>query len=169
MPPSRAAVALPAPRSAVTSGFTPRRSCSPRRARSGRNSAACGRVILLRRACRQCWTGAASERETAMLLLLAAVATACPTEPRTAAGLRQAEDRWVAALEARDQAALACRLAPDFADNAWQGAVHRRDAVLARLPPRPPSTLQLSALTISVLGATGMVRGLNPQVAPDGK
>lgn len=104
-----------------------------------------------------------------MLLLLAALATACPTEPRTAAGLRQAEDRWVAALEARDQAALACRLAPDFADNDWQGAVHRRDAVLARLPQRPPSTLQLSELTISVLGATGMVRGLNTQVAPDGK
>jgi hypothetical protein len=104
-----------------------------------------------------------------MLLLLAALATACPAEPRTAAGLRQAEDRWVAALEARDQAALACRLAPEFADNDWQGAVRRRDAVLARLPQRPPSTLQLSELTISVLGATGMVRGLNTQVAPDGK
>jgi hypothetical protein len=101
------------------------------------------------------------------LLLLAAVS--CPTEPRTPAGLRQAEDRWVAALEARDGAALACRLAPDFADNNWQGRIVSRDDMLARLPKRPPSRLQLTDATVRIEGTTGIVRGLNTQVSPDGK
>ena len=100
------------------------------------------------------------------LLLLAAAS--CPAEPPTPAGLRQAEDRWIAALEARDGAALACRLAPDFADNDWQGAVRRRDAVLARLPQRPPSRLQWTEMTVRLEGTTGVVRGLNTQTAPDG-
>ena len=105
-----------------------------------------------------------------MLLLAAALATAtCPAEPRTAGGLRQAEDRWVAALEARDGAALGCRLAADFADNSWQGAVVSRDDMLARLPKRPASRLQLTDLTVRIDGTTGIVRGLNTQVAPDGK
>jgi hypothetical protein len=103
-----------------------------------------------------------------MFLLLAVLAATCPSEPRTVTGLRQAEDRWVAALEARDQAALACRLAPDFADNDWQGALRRREEVLSRLPHRPPSTLHLSELTVRVLGTTGLVRGLNTQIAPGG-
>ncbi|MGN6818092.1 MAG: nuclear transport factor 2 family protein [Sphingomonas sp.] len=104
-----------------------------------------------------------------MPLLLLALAAACPTEPRTPAGLRQAEDRWVAALEARDGAALACHLAPDFADNNWQGVIVRRTDMLARLPQRPSSRLQLSEMTARVEGATGIVRGLNTQIAPDGK
>lgn len=104
------------------------------------------------------------------MLLLAALATAsCPAEPRTPAGLRLAEDRWVAALEARDGAALACRLAPDFADNNWQGMIVSRDTMLSRLPQRPPSTLRLTDVTVRIEGATGIVRGLNTQVAPDGK
>ena len=103
------------------------------------------------------------------LFLAAAAAAACPAEPHNPTGLGLAEKRWIAALEARDEAGLACRLAPDFADNDWRGAVRRRDEVLARLPQRPLSTLQLSELTTSVLGTTGVVRGLNTQVAPDGK
>jgi len=99
----------------------------------------------------------------------ALAAAPCPTEPRTLAGLRQAEDRWVAALEARDGAALACRLASDFTDNDWQGAVHHRDDMLAHLPQRPPSHLRLTDLTVRIEGATGIVRGLNTQIAPDGR
>lgn len=102
------------------------------------------------------------------MLLLAALAVSCPTEPRSEAGLRQAEERWVAALEGGDGAALACRLAPDFADNNWQGRIVRRDDMLARLPQRPPSRLQLSEITVRIDGTTGIVRGLNTQVAPDG-
>jgi hypothetical protein len=102
-----------------------------------------------------------------LLLLLAAAS--CPTEPRTPAGLRQAEDRWVEALEARDSAALACRLSPDFADNDWQGAVVSRDDMLARLPKRPPSRLQLTDVTVRIEGTTGIVRGLNTQASSDSK
>jgi hypothetical protein len=104
-----------------------------------------------------------------MLLLAALAAASCPTEPRTPAGLRLAEDRWVAALEARDGDALACRLAPDFADNNWQGTIVSRDDMLTRLPKRPPSTLRLTDVTVRIEGAAGIVRGLNTQVAPDGK
>ena len=104
-----------------------------------------------------------------MLLLAALAVAACPTEPRTADGLRQAEDRWVAALEARDGAALACCLASDFADNNWQGAIVSRDDMLARLPKRPPSRLQLTDVTVRIEGMTGVVRGLNTQIAPGGK
>lgn len=104
-----------------------------------------------------------------MLLLAALAAVTCPAEPRTADGLRQAEDRWAAALEARDGAALGCRLAPDFADNNWQGRIVSRDDMLARLPKRPPSRLQLTDVTVRIEGMTGVIRGLNTQVAPDGK
>lgn len=104
-----------------------------------------------------------------MLLLTALAATSCPTEPRTPAGLRQAEARWVAALEARDATALACRLAPDFADTNWQGRIVSRDAMLARLPHRPASDLRLTEIAVRIEGATGIVRGLNTQVAPDGR
>lgn len=104
-----------------------------------------------------------------MLLLAALAAATCPAEPRTAGGLRQAEDRWVAALEARDGAALGCRLAADFADNNWQGLVVSRDDMLARLPTRPPSRLRLTDVTVRIEGTTGVVRGLNAQIATDGK
>ena len=103
------------------------------------------------------------------LPLLLVAAASCPTEPRTPAGLRQAEASWVAALESRDGAALACRLAPDFADANWQGRIVSRDDILAHLPRRPASDLRLSDLTVRIEGATGIVRGLNTQVAPDGK
>jgi hypothetical protein len=98
-----------------------------------------------------------------MLVLAALAAASCPTEPRTPAGLRLAEDRWVAALEARDGDALACRLAPDFADNNWQGVIVTRGDMLVRLPKRPASTLRLTDITVRI------VRGLNTQIMPDGK
>jgi hypothetical protein len=104
-----------------------------------------------------------------ILLLTALAAAPCPTEPRTPAGLRLAEDRWVAALQARDGAVLACCLAPDFADNNWQGVIVSRDEMLARLPKRPPSRLQLTDVTVRLEGTTGIVRGLNTQIAPNGK
>jgi len=103
-----------------------------------------------------------------MPLLLALAAASCLAEPRTPAGLRLAEERWVAALEARDAAALACRLAPDFTDHDWQGMIVRRADMLARLPQRPPSRLQLTKVTVRLDGTIGIVRGLNTQIAPDG-
>jgi len=105
---------------------------------------------------------------TSLPLLLLAAAS-CPTEPRTPAGLRQAEARWVAALESRDGAALACRLARDFADTNWRGVIVSRDDMLARLSQRPASDLRLTEITVRIEGATGIVRGLNTQVTPDGK
>jgi hypothetical protein len=41
--------------------------------------------------------------------------------------------------------------------------------MLARLPKRPPSRLQLTDVTVRLEGRTGIVRGLNTQIAPDGK
>lgn len=103
-------------------------------------------------------------------LLLAAAASACTlSEPPTPAGLRLAENRWVAALEARDGRALACRLAPDFTDSTWRGDLVRRAAVLAALPSRPPSRLALSELAAEVHGGVGIVHGVNTQTSADGK
>ena len=108
----------------------------------------------------------------AVLLAGAAVSapgTACPPQPRTAAGVIATENAWVAALERRDSAALACILDAAFSDQDWRGGRVSRAQVLARLPKRPPSTLHLSELQVTVQGTMAMVRGLNTQADAAGK
>jgi hypothetical protein len=104
-----------------------------------------------------------------LLALAGAAASSCAlSEPPTPEGLILAENRWVAALEMRDQAALDCRLAPGFTDSNWRGELVGRAAVLTALPNRPPSTLVLSELVVEVHSRFGIVHGINTQRA-DGK
>lgn len=104
-----------------------------------------------------------------LLSAAAGAASACAvSEPVNGDGLVLAENRWVAALEARDVQALECRLARGFTDSNWRGDLVRRAAVLAGLPSRPPSQLTLSELTVEVRGKVGIVRGVNTQTSAGG-
>jgi len=93
----------------------------------------------------------------------------CPRHPMTSAGVLATEHEWVRALEARDSRALSCILADDFADTNWRGELAPRSAVLGRLSSRPPSRLKLTDLTVSQNDQLAIVRGINTQVAPDGR
>ncbi len=103
------------------------------------------------------------------ILLAAAGAPCAQHEPATAVGLLLAELRWVAAIEARDGSALACRLASSFADSNWQGNRISRDQVLAALPDRKPSKLTLTEMTTRLVGRVGIVRGVNTQTGETGQ
>jgi len=104
-----------------------------------------------------------------MIAALALAAACAAHEPKTPAGALAAEQRWVAAIEARDVAALACLLDADFADTNWRGQRIARAAVLANLPHRPDSTLTLDQLDARVIGDVAIVQGRNRQTGPDGK
>jgi ketosteroid isomerase-like protein len=104
-----------------------------------------------------------------LLSAIALMTAACPESPRTAAGALATEKAWVAAIEARDVAALSCILDPAFADNDWRGERVARADVLEKLPHRSPSELHLSDLQVTVRGDMAMVRGVNRQATPDGK
>ena len=99
----------------------------------------------------------------ALLAASAAQAAPCPTQPATSAGALAAEQQWVRAIEARDVGALSCILAREFSDTNWRGEVVPREAVLARLPSRPPSTLKLGGLSVFPEGRFAIVRGTNTQ------
>ncbi|HEY1707576.1 MAG TPA: nuclear transport factor 2 family protein [Rhizomicrobium sp.] len=88
--------------------------------------------------------------------------------PKTPDAVLTAENNWVAALEERNVASLACLLAPGFTDKTWDGRKLTRDQVLANLPNRPDTKLHLSDLTATVNGDTAVVRGLNTVTTPDG-
>jgi hypothetical protein len=92
-----------------------------------------------------------------------ASAAACPTQPKTPAGIVATEKSWVAALEQRDSGALDCILERDFADTTWRGVLIRKAQIMARLPNRPPSSLELSDLQPTLLGDSAILRGVNTQ------
>jgi hypothetical protein len=101
-------------------------------------------------------------------LPLAALATdssaaSCPSEPRTAAGALDTEQRWVAALEHRDSTALDCILDRSFADTNWRGQLVSRTQMLHSLPTRSDSTLNLTDLQPQLFGNIAIVRGVNTQ------
>lgn len=109
-----------------------------------------------------------------MILILAALATQAArpcsiTDRHDAAGLRAVEARWVQLLETRDADGLACLLAPEFVDINWAGQRVPRKRVLAALPHRPDSRLELSEIDITLRGAVGIVRGLNRQTDAAGR
>jgi hypothetical protein len=93
----------------------------------------------------------------------------CPRHPATAQGALATEHAWVRALEMRDSRALSCILAREFADTNWRGEVVSRGTVLARLPSRPASTLELSHLSVFLEGRFAIVRGTNSQAGPAGR
>jgi ketosteroid isomerase-like protein len=88
--------------------------------------------------------------------------------PKTADAVLTTENNWVAALEERNASRLACLLAPGFIDKTWDGRKLTRDQVLANLPNRPDTKLNLSDLKVEVHGDTAVVHGLNTVTAPDG-
>lgn len=97
------------------------------------------------------------------LALAATAAGGCPKghDAATEKGLLQTETRWISALEARDVAALDCLLDVSFTDNAAQGLVRNKSEVLARLPKRPPGTIEIREVSARVAGPMGFVRGLS--------
>lgn len=93
----------------------------------------------------------------ALLLGLSGAATAtCPSEPRSAAGALATEQRWVTALEQRDQGALECILDPTFADTNWRGELVPKVQVMKALERRHASKPVL-------IGNVAIVRGINRQ------
>jgi len=110
-----------------------------------------------------------------LVMLLAALAATtaarpCPLADRhDAAGLRAAEARWVHLLETRDGDGLACLLAPEFTDTNWAGQRVPRAQVLAALPHRPDTRLELSEIEVALHGEVGIVHGLNGQIDATGK
>jgi hypothetical protein len=95
-------------------------------------------------------------------------ALGCPRHPMTRAGILATEHEWVRAIEARDSTALSCILALEFADTNWRGQIVPRSTVLARLPSRPGSRLELSDVSVVQHGHFAIVRGINRQNAADG-
>lgn len=97
------------------------------------------------------------------LALAATAASGCPKgyDAVTEKGLLQTESRWIRALEARDVAALGCLLDESFTDNAAQGLVRNKSEVLARLPKRPPGTIEIREVSARVAGSMGFVRGMS--------
>jgi len=109
-----------------------------------------------------------------MILILAALAAQAArpcsiTDSHDAAGLRAAEARWVHLLETRDADGLACLFAPEFVDISWAGQRVPRLQVLAALPHRPDTSLELSEIDVMLRGTIGIVHGLNRQVDGMGK
>lgn len=98
-----------------------------------------------------------------LAFITATAPAACPTQPQTAAGVLATEKAWVTALEQRDSAALDCILDPGFADTTWRGVLVTRAQIMARLPSRPPSTLDLTDLQPTLLGNAAILRGVNTQ------
>jgi hypothetical protein len=93
----------------------------------------------------------------------ASAAASCPLGSRTAAGVLSVEQRWVAALERRDGAALDCILDPTFLDTNWRGELVPKAEFMRRLPTRPESTLKLSDVRVTLIGNVAIARGVNTQ------
>lgn len=94
-------------------------------------------------------------------------APGCGRQPRTSAGLMQAEHNWVRALETRDATALDCVLDDGFKDNAWNGTVRGKAEMIAALEQRPAGGVELQQVEVRIEGGMGYVRGLT--AAPAGQ
>jgi ketosteroid isomerase-like protein len=93
-----------------------------------------------------------------------------PTREETA--VRDAEARWIDALERRDGAALQALLDDDFLDVTWKGEVRDRGAAIAALnaPGRPPMTQELRDVRVRfAVPDVAIVTGVNAvsSKAPD--
>lgn len=90
-------------------------------------------------------------------------------DAKTTEGLVAAENRWVKALDERDQKALSCLLAPDFKDASVYGELRDREKVLSDLPHRRDAGQRLDNLETLLFGFTGVVRGINHLTTPEGQ
>ncbi len=91
----------------------------------------------------------------------AALADCNRPEPKSEAGLRQAEQLWLQALLAKDEAELRCILDSTFRDTTWRGDSHDRDQALAALKMRSNFQQEVSIGRALVFENTGMVWGEN--------
>jgi len=100
----------------------------------------------------------------AVLFLIPSVSAKCECnqhDAKSTDGLVSAENRWVKALDQRDQKALSCLLAPEFKDAGVYGELRDREKVLADLPHRLDAGQRLDNLETLLFGFTGVVRGVN--------
>lgn len=107
----------------------------------------------------------------AVVLLIPALSRAgSPRGRRDSDALVRLEERWVAALVARDAAAVGEILSEDFLDSTYRGELHTKSEALAALrsPARAETTQRLSDLRVRIWGAAGVVTGINTVTARDG-
>lgn len=98
-----------------------------------------------------------------------AMASPCPTRPKTEAALLEIEQTWAKALEQHDANTVACLTADSFEDAGVDGAVHDRATVLAHIPQRGPNLNHLQDMHAHLLGDAAYVRGVNQVTDPAGK
>jgi rhodanese-related sulfurtransferase len=109
-------------------------------------------------------------------MVLAAVSlfgaeTPCTTkqQDKTPGALIMVEMRWVGALDNKDVKTLGCVLAPEFTDSGAYGQVRDRGTVLSELLQHPKVEQHFRELKPLVAGDTGIVRGVNHVVLPNGQ
>ncbi|HEY4231341.1 MAG TPA: nuclear transport factor 2 family protein [Thermoanaerobaculia bacterium] len=107
-------------------------------------------------------------KTTAALVLLLfgslAFAQTNPPPAREETAVRDAEAKWVEALDRRDGAALRALLDEDFLDVTWKGEVRDRQAAVAALsaPGRPEMTPALQDLRVRfAVPDVAIVTGVN--------
>jgi rhodanese-related sulfurtransferase len=95
----------------------------------------------------------------------------CNTKPqeKTTGTLIMVERRWVIALDNKDTKTLACLLAPEFTDSGVNGDLRDRATVLKDLPQHPKVEQHFRELAAVISGDTGIVRGINHVVLPNGR
>lgn len=92
----------------------------------------------------------------------------CAKQDKTSATLVMQEMRWVRALDQKDTKLLNCVLAQEFTDSGVEGQVRGRETVLKELPQHPQVKHRFRDLKAVMIGDTGVVRGVNHVVLPNG-
>lgn len=109
------------------------------------------------------------------VLLMSAVGmaadAACNTkaQEKTPGAMIMAEERWVRAADSKDVKTLGCLLAPEFVEASVNGILRDRSKVLAELPGHPDLIQRFRELKGVVVGDTGVVRGINHVIMPNGQ
>jgi len=105
-----------------------------------------------------------------LIFVIQASAAPCPSfGQKDESTLLRLEQTWAKALETRDEATVACLLAPEFEDADVYGAVHQRDKMLAHIQNRKPSLNHLEDMHAHIYGDAACVRGLNRVTYSSGK
>ena len=105
----------------------------------------------------------------AALVSSRSVAACGQSEPKTVAGVRQAENIWLRALTRKDEPALRCTLSPQFVDTTWQGATHDREQAVAAMKARTGFQQEVKIARVAVDGNTGIAWGMNIIKDPSGR
>ena len=109
---------------------------------------------------------------TTCVVLLSSYAFAaerpCAKHDKTISSLVMLEMRWVRALDQKDTKLLNCILAHEFTDSGVEGQIRDRETVLNELPHHPDVRQHFKDLKATMIGDTGVVRGINHIVLPNG-